>query len=77
MGISNEGNFKKIRETDIAQELKCNFGYYLPFGPIFYYFRNNNKSKLIELFNKKLSEKEKEKLEKARKNFPYLFSFYE
>lgn len=170
MAISTEENFKKIKETDIVQELKCHFGYYVPFGPVFYYFRKNNKSKLIELFDKKLlkealgdylyytyfdnyenfknlfeadpnnyfasvtaaylmyklgeiekakeiasirynhfkkeiekkglffngsinlmlehyiysiifdiklSEKEKEKLEKAKKNFPYLFSFYE
>lgn len=170
MTISTEENFKKIKEKDIIKELKCDFGYYIPFGPVFYYFRNNDKSKLIELFNEKilrealgdylyytyfdnyenfknlfeadpnnffssvtaaylmyklgekekakeiasvrynhfkreiekkglfyngsrnfmlehyiysiifdikLSEKEKEKLEKAKRNFPYLFSFYE
>lgn len=54
MVISTEENFKKIKEMDIVEELKCNFGYYVPYGPIFYYFRNNNKSKLIELFDKKL-----------------------
>lgn len=54
MAISSEENFEKIKEMDILQEQKCDFGYYLPFAPIFYYFRNNDKSKIIEFFDKKL-----------------------
>lgn len=46
ISLSSADNFKKLSEEDIKSEMQCNFGYYLPFGPIFYYYRAGNKEEL-------------------------------
>lgn len=51
--LSSEDFFNRIKESDILKQMSCDYGYYLPSGPIFYYFRKGE-LKELEKFDEKI-----------------------